>query len=182
LNPGLGLRKPPLGVFFPSFKPVQSPGPTTGRIEQHVQLKHAVSLFVCVHLLYGGAIRDVKVDVMMTAGPDDLVNEYIGTNIIAALTSFAPDTPTLYLIFKAMGTHAGDKIRAVFIADDVGNVVQTGTKIEEQMLTATRDPQYGIFTLSIWSKDWPIGRYHVEIYVDDQLATKRAFTFEVKAN
>jgi len=42
LNPGSGLRKPSLGLFFPPFKPVQSQGQPPGEKENLKQGKEHI--------------------------------------------------------------------------------------------------------------------------------------------
>ena len=50
------------------------------------------------------------------------------------------------------------------------------TKIDEASLTADQDNFFGASTLSKPTKGWPVGKYKVEIYVGDDLATTVSFT------
>src|SRR5207302_5921792 len=94
------------------------------------------------------------------------------------LTAYTADAPRLYAIFKTKGTSEGDNVRCVWIADDVGDAAAKGTKIEEKTITAKGDME-GEFSLSKPTPGWPLGKYHIEIYVNDELATK--VNFEIKA-
>ena len=93
------------------------------------------------------------------------------------LTAYTADAPRLYAIFKSKGTEAGDNIRCAWIADDVGDAAAKGTKIDEKTITAKGDME-GEFSLSKPTPGWPIGKYHIEIYVNDELATN--VKFEIK--
>jgi hypothetical protein len=111
---------------------------------------------------------EVKVEATTTTGPED-----------AATTTFTPNTAKIYVIFKTKGISNGDKIRCVLIADDVGDVAPANTKVLEKTLSLEGDTEDGDFNLSKPTNGWPAGKYHVEIYVNDELATK--VKFAVKA-
>ena len=125
-----------------------------------------VALVVSLICLSVAKAGDVSVKVRMTAGPQDPPS-----------TTFASNTPTLYAIFKTEGANVGDKIRGVWVADDVGNAAAPHTKIEERTLTADGDTYDGEFTLSN-PPAWPVGKYHFEIYVNNELATQVKFTIK----
>ena len=99
-----------------------------------------------------------------------------------AVTSFTSDTKNLYTVFRAKGTKDGDKIHCVLIAEDVGDAAPANTKALETTLTVGGDPNgrdyVGDFELSMPTKGWPVGKYHVEIYVNDELATKVSFAIK----
>jgi hypothetical protein len=144
-----------------------------------MHLKRAVALFACTFIC-AAAVRcgEVEVEVMMTTGPEDLVNEFARSKAVIALTSFAADTPTLYAFFKIMGARSGDKIHAVWIADDIGDAAPRSTKIDEWRLTAKGGTEDGMVTLSKPAGGWPVGQYHMEIDVNDQLAAKTSVTIQ----
>jgi len=147
------------------------------RYKRRVHLKRSVALCVCTFICGAAVLRgEVEVEVIMTTGPDDLVNEFARSHAVAALTSFAADTPMLYAIFKTRGVRKGDKIRVVCIGDDIGDAAPKGTKIDEGTVTATGDTEDSMFTLSKPVKGWPVGQYHVEVYVNEQLAVKASFS------
>src|SRR5260370_39673675 len=105
----------------------------------------------------------------MTTGPKDPPS-----------TTFASNTPKLYAIFKTEGAKAGDKIRGVLIAEDVGDVAPANTKVLETILDMEGDTQAGDFSFSKPTNGWQVGKYHVEIYVNDELEKK--FNFTIRAD
>ena len=93
-----------------------------------------------------------------------------------ATTSFAADIPKIFASFKTKGAQNGDKLRGVWIADDVGDAAPAKTKIDEKSLTLEGDTEDGDFSLSMPTNGWPRGEYRLEIYVNDKLATTEKFT------
>lgn len=91
---------------------------------------------------------------------------------------FAPDVAQIYAFFKTKGSKKGDKLRAVWIAEDVGEAAAPDTKIDEGTLTADKDDYYGAFSLSRPNKGWPLGDYRVDIYNGDQVTTSVSFIIE----
>ena len=92
--------------------------------------------------------------------------------------TFAANVPELYAFFRSKGTHEGDRLRGVWIAVDVGDAAPANTKIDESTLTADQDDFYGAFSLTKPTKGWPVGKYRVDIYNGDELATSVKFTIE----
>jgi hypothetical protein len=90
--------------------------------------------------------------------------------------SFTNDVPQLYAFFRSTGTKKGDVLRGVWIADDVGAAAPANTKIDEASITADQDDYYGAFSLTKPTAGWPVGSYHVDIYLGDTLATTAKFT------
>src|ERR1700719_1780505 len=88
---------------------------------------------------------DVTVEAFMTTNPDG-----------KEMTIFAADTPKLFAVFKTKGASDSDKIRAVWIADDVGDAAPKGTKIEETTLKAEGDAEDGMFSLAKPNDGWPV--------------------------
>jgi outer membrane usher protein FimD/PapC len=93
-------------------------------------------------------------------------------------TTFTADVPKLYAFFRSKGTQTGDKLRGVWIAEDVGDAAPKKTKIDEATLTADENDFYGAFSLTKPTKGWPAGKYRVDIYVGDELATTAKFTIK----
>ena len=50
-------------------------------------------------------------------------------------TTFATDTPKIMAVFKTARAQNGDKLRGVWIADDVGDAAPAKTKIDEATST-----------------------------------------------
>ena len=111
---------------------------------------------------------DVKVDVTMATDDEGE----------SPTTAFGTDTPKLFALFKTEGLQEGGKIRSVWIAEDVGDAAPKETKIDEKTLDAKGDTDDGVFALSKPDKGWPVGKYRLEIYVDDKLVTTTKFTIE----
>ena len=110
---------------------------------------------------------DVKIKVVMSTGPED-----------DPTMTFAADTPKIFALFKTKGLRDGDKLRGVWIAEDVGDVAPKETKIDEKTLNAEGDTDDGEFSLSKPTKGWPVGKYRFEIYVGDDLAKTVKFTIK----
>ncbi len=91
-------------------------------------------------------------------------------------TEFAPDVAQIHAFYIGDAVKAGDKIRAVWIAEDVGDTAPKLTKIDEATLTAAKDNPSDAFSLSKPTKGWPLGKYKVEIYDNDKLAETLHFT------
>jgi hypothetical protein len=126
----------------------------------------ALLIAVVVSASVAGA-GDVRIKAVTTTGPEE-----------EPTTTFAGDTPKIFALFKTKGVQDGDKLRGVWIADDVGDAAPKGSKIDEETITADGDTDDGAFSLSKPTNGWPAGKYHVEIYANDELATKVKFTIE----
>ncbi|HEV2045623.1 MAG TPA: hypothetical protein VGQ95_03390 [Chthoniobacterales bacterium] len=90
-------------------------------------------------------------------------------------TTFTSDTPKLYAFYKTKGLQNGDKVRGVWIGEDVGDAAPKETKIYERTVIADGDTDDGEFSLSKPTAGWPVGKYRVEIYVGDNLITTVKF-------
>jgi len=123
-----------------------------------------IAILICLSVANAGV---VSVKVRITTGPQDPPS-----------TTFASNTPTLYAIFKTEGAKAGDKIRGVLIAEDVGDVAPANTKVLETILEMDGDTETGDFTFSKPTNGWPVGKYRLKIYVNDELATTANFTIK----
>ena len=93
-------------------------------------------------------------------------------------TSFPSDTPELYLRWQGETLNPGDKIRCVWIAEDVGDAAPANYQVNEASTKASETRGFGTFTLSRPIKGWPTGQYRAEIYVGDRLAETIKFTIQ----
>jgi len=93
-----------------------------------------------------------------------------------ATTAFAPDAENIYLLFKTTGGKKGDKIRAALIAESVGDAAPPNTKVFETAVDMDGDTEDGELFFSKPTNGWPIGKYRVDVYVNDQIATTAKFT------
>jgi hypothetical protein len=108
---------------------------------------------------------DVTVTVTTAKGPDD-----------QPTTTFVPDTGIIYALFKTKGGKFGDKIRGVLIAESVGDAARPNTKVFEALLDMQGDD--GEFDFSKPPNGWPLGKYRVDIYLNDELVASARFTVE----
>jgi hypothetical protein len=93
-------------------------------------------------------------------------------------TSFAHDLPKIYARWQGEALQKGDKIRCVWIAEDVGDVAPKDFKVDETSTTADGARAFGTFTLSKPNKGWPVGKYRVEFYEGDKLVEAVRFQIE----
>jgi len=123
-----------------------------------------------------GWLAFLLISVAIAIATDVNVDAYITNSPEAGRASiFSPETHSFYAMFKAKGLKSGDNIRGVWIADDVGDAAPNNFKIEEKTLTAQEETLDAQFSLTKPGA-WPRGDYHVEIYVNDKLATKVKFS------
>ncbi len=61
------------------------------------------------------------------------------------------------------------KVRAVWIAEDVGNIAPPNYKIDEATTVVTDPNSHGVFTLSRPESGWADGKYRLEFYLDEIL-------------
>jgi hypothetical protein len=132
-------------------------------------MKYTTSLLIILSIICASiaCAGDVKVRAVMTTGPKD-----------EPVTSFTADTPKLFAMFKTTGIKNGNKLRGVLIAENVGDVAPANTKVLEKTLTLEEDTDDGDFNFSKPTNGWPVGKYRVEIYVNDDLAKTVKFTIE----
>jgi hypothetical protein len=94
-------------------------------------------------------------------------------------TTFSADVPNIYLIWKGKGLQSGDEIRAVWIAEDVGDVAPKETKIGERSVTVYKPDEEGAISLSRpGGRVWPIGQYRTEVYIGKILVQALRFTIQ----
>jgi hypothetical protein len=123
-----------------------------------------LGMMICASVVCGA---DIEIIAVTTTGAD-----------APAATTFAPDTPAVFALLQMGGVQKGDKLRAVWIADDVGDAAPAHTKIAEKAMTMEGVPNEGRFSCTKPSKNWPAGKYHVDIYANDKLITTAHFTVE----
>jgi hypothetical protein len=93
-------------------------------------------------------------------------------------TMFDTDLPKIYVRWQGEELKKGDKIRIVWIAEDVGAAAPKNYKVSEASEVADGPRAFGTFTLSRPNKGWPPGKYRVEMYDGDQLADTIKFTIK----
>jgi len=91
-------------------------------------------------------------------------------------TTFTADIPKIYARWQGETLKKGDKVRAVWMTEDVGEAAPPNYKIAETPNTATGPRSFGTFTLSKPNKGWPVGKYRLELYVGTELVETLRFT------
>ena len=110
---------------------------------------------------------DIKVRAIVTSGPGE-----------DPVTTFPPDTPKVFATFKSKGAQKGDKVRALWIAEDVGEAAPPNSKVFETTGDLDSDTDTGMFSISQPKNGWPPGKYRVEIYANDKLAATVNYRIE----
>jgi hypothetical protein len=95
--------------------------------------------------------------------------------------TFTADTPQLMVFFLSKGTVKGDKFRMVWIATDVGSAAPPNTTINDSTKVADSDDYGDGDSLSKPTNGWPLGKYRVEVYLNDKLASTSEFTINAAA-
>lgn len=72
--------------------------------------------------------------------------------------------------WRVHGVRVGTKIRAAWVAEDVGSLAEPEYKVDEATAIATTPDAVGTFTLSRPPDGWAEGRYRVDFYLGDSLA------------
>jgi hypothetical protein len=93
-------------------------------------------------------------------------------------TTFPPNHPKIYMRWQGEALQKGDKIRSVWIAEDVGDVAPKNYKLDEVSMTADGPRAFGTFTMTKPNKGWPVGKYHVDLYRGDELM--ETLKFEIR--
>ncbi|MBO0696440.1 MAG: hypothetical protein J2P56_10135 [Verrucomicrobia bacterium] len=86
-----------------------------------------------------------------------------------ASTTFSSDTPQIYVRWQGQRLRKGGKVKAVWIAENIGEDFPQDYKVDEASAVAESQKARGIFTLARPEDGWAIGDYRVEFYVDDVL-------------
>ena len=94
-----------------------------------------------------------------------LANEQFGK----AATTFSSDTPQIYVRWQGQRLRKGAKVRAVWIAENIGDDAPPDYKADEASAIAESPTAHGVFTLSRPDDGWALGDYRAEFYVDDVL-------------
>jgi hypothetical protein len=82
---------------------------------------------------------------------------------------FESDTPKIYARWQGHNLRDQAKIRAVWIAESIGDIAPPNFTIDEAGTTANGRESHGTFTLSRPDEGWASGDYRVEFYLDDEL-------------
>jgi hypothetical protein len=86
-----------------------------------------------------------------------------------ASTTFSSNTPQIYARWHGQRLRRGAKVRAVWIAENIGEDFPPDYKVDEASAIAESPTAHGAFTLSRPEDGWASGDYRAEFYVDDVL-------------
>jgi hypothetical protein len=86
-----------------------------------------------------------------------------------ATSKFGSDTPRIYARWQGHNLRNRAKVRAVWIAENIGDIATPNYKIDEASTMANSRESHGIFTLAKPDEGWAPGDYRVEFYVDLEL-------------
>jgi hypothetical protein len=95
----------------------------------------------------------------------DLAKQRLGV----ATTTFSSDTRQIYARWRGARLREGAKVRAVWIAENIGEDFPPDYKVDEATAITEGPVAHGAFTLSRPDDGWALGDYRVELYVDDVL-------------
>ena len=82
---------------------------------------------------------------------------------------FSSDTPQIYVRWQGQRLRKGGKVKAVWIAENIGEDFPQGYKVDEASATVESQNAHGAFTLARPQDGWAIGDYRVDFYIDDVL-------------
>jgi hypothetical protein len=104
------------------------------------------------------------------AAPKKLSVSFSKDQFGKASTEFSSDTPQIYTRWRGQRLRTGAEVRAVWIAENIGEDFPRDYKIDEASAVAESPTARGTFTLTRPEDGWAPGDYRVEFYVDDILA------------
>ena len=110
-----------------------------------------------------------------------LTDKVLGDDAVDEKDTFSKDTEMIYLVCKTDALKKGQSLKAKWIADDTKNVAPPHYQIEEKEMTMGKDlgssDEWKVnFSLSKPTAGWPLGQYHVDLYVDNKLVKAVKFT------
>jgi len=84
-------------------------------------------------------------------------------------TTFSSGTPQIYARWEGQRLRKDAKVRAAWIAENIGEDFPPDYKIDEASAVAESPSAHGVFSLSRPDDGWAPGDYRAEFYVDDVL-------------
>ena len=90
-------------------------------------------------------------------------------------TTFAKNDAKIYLLVKDYSGAKGDKIRAVWTAEDTGGALPKGKKLNDFTQTLSQPAQNTTFFTQV-SGGFPPGKYQTDVYENSTLVKSLKFT------
>jgi hypothetical protein len=110
-----------------------------------------------------------KPEVKAEAVPKRLSVSFANDQFRKPTTTFSSDTPQIYVRWQGRRLRKGGKLKAVWIAENIGEDFPQGYKVDEASAIIESQNARGAFTLARPEDGWAVGDYRVEFYVDDVL-------------
>ncbi|MGH7767305.1 MAG: RDD family protein [Candidatus Binatia bacterium] len=82
--------------------------------------------------------------------------------------TFSPDAQVIYVAFRASQVQPGSRLKAVWSAVDVGATAPPNSQFADSTIVLP-GPAPGNFRFSRGSEPWAVGKYKVDLYLNDQL-------------
>lgn len=96
-----------------------------------------------------------------------------------AMTGFSASDPAIYATNKGEKMKKGDKVRFVWIIEDGGKKIKPDSKVSEYTATANGYDNGKEFShLDKPAAGWPLGKWRVDVYVNDAKATSAKFAIK----
>jgi len=121
---------------------------------------------ISLELAEGPKIAD-RPEVKPDAAPKKISVSFARTRFGKGTTTFSSDTPQIFARWKGHRLGKGAKVRAVWIAENLGEDFPPDYKVDEASAIAESPTSHGAFTLSRPDDGWAVGDYRAEFYVDD---------------
>jgi hypothetical protein len=108
-------------------------------------------------------------EVKSDAGPKQLAVSLAKDRFGKSTTTFSSNTPEIYARWQGERLRQGANVKAVWIAEDIGEDFPQDYKVDEASAVAGTPTARGAFTLARPEDGWMPGDYRVEFYVDSIL-------------
>ncbi len=86
-----------------------------------------------------------------------------------ATEAFAPTATKIFVHAGLVDTARGSKVSSDWIAEDTGGVAPANYKIDSVVLDTGMLTNVVNFSLSKPTAGWPVGKYRVDLFIDDKV-------------
>jgi len=108
---------------------------------------------------------EVKADALPKQLSVSIAKEQFGNPV----TTLSSSTPEIYARWQGQRLRKGARVKAVWIAENIGEDFPQDYKVDEVSAVAESPTAHGAFTLTRPEDGWAPGDYRVEFYVDEVL-------------